>query len=566
MYQLTILVFLGWLLSLCLHEFGHAIAAYWGGDTSVKEKGYLTLNPLKYVDPVLSLILPMLFLLIGGIGLPGAAVYINTSQIRNRFWLSLTSIAGPLASFVATIILVVIYKLIFSQLSPSHLQELSQLGDLHPLPTDPFLASLSPIIAKYWFVLGLAVLIYLQVFVTIFNLLPVPFLDGYGVIEPWLSKKWQKTIEPLKQYGFAILIALFWFSPAFSRQFSRWCYQLTGLLTIDREYIQTGFTLFEKASPPLAIGIFIIFAIARKLTTPKHRALYESALAYQRTGKLDAALRDLDKAIAIQPDFSQALLLKADILFQRKNYAEAICIWEPWLCEHPNDLGIEQHLILAQWNLGHFTEALARCDRLLSEIPNNAYICQLKAGILKNLHRDDEALEACDRGIALEPQTTYLWQLKGEILWKKECLEEALQVYRQVVEIDRKSISAWIAQAKILIALNQLENALACSDRALQIDPRELISLDTHSYILCLLREYDAAIDFIDRILRIDAKNALAYYNKACCYAEQKQLSLAIAQLKSALLYGDRDLKEKAKTDESFANIRDSLEFQQLMV
>lgn len=41
----TIVVFLGWIFSLCLHEFSHALVAYCGGDTSVKEKGYLTFNP-----------------------------------------------------------------------------------------------------------------------------------------------------------------------------------------------------------------------------------------------------------------------------------------------------------------------------------------------------------------------------------------------------------------------------------------------------------------------------------------------------------------------------------------
>ncbi|WP_233220817.1 hypothetical protein [Chlorogloea sp. CCALA 695] len=50
MLQVSIFVCVGWILSVCLHEFDHAIVAYWGGDTSVKDKGYLTLNPLKYTN------------------------------------------------------------------------------------------------------------------------------------------------------------------------------------------------------------------------------------------------------------------------------------------------------------------------------------------------------------------------------------------------------------------------------------------------------------------------------------------------------------------------------------
>ena len=66
-----------WKAQVALHEFGHALVAFWGGDRSVVDKGYLTLNPLKYTHPFLSLVLPMLILVLGGIGLPGGAVYIN---------------------------------------------------------------------------------------------------------------------------------------------------------------------------------------------------------------------------------------------------------------------------------------------------------------------------------------------------------------------------------------------------------------------------------------------------------------------------------------------------------
>jgi len=66
-----LVVIVGWVFSLCLHEFSHALVAYYGGDTSVREKGYLTFNPLKYTHPVYSILMPMIFLLLGGIGLPG---------------------------------------------------------------------------------------------------------------------------------------------------------------------------------------------------------------------------------------------------------------------------------------------------------------------------------------------------------------------------------------------------------------------------------------------------------------------------------------------------------------
>ncbi|MDT4938815.1 MAG: hypothetical protein QOG80_2486, partial [Pseudonocardiales bacterium] len=69
-FAVFVMVVALWVVSLSLHEFGHAYAAYRAGDHSVESAGYLTLNPLKYAHPVLSIVLPLLFIVQGGIGLP----------------------------------------------------------------------------------------------------------------------------------------------------------------------------------------------------------------------------------------------------------------------------------------------------------------------------------------------------------------------------------------------------------------------------------------------------------------------------------------------------------------
>ena len=92
---IVLLVLAGWAVSLCLHEFGHAYTAYRGGDRSVRAKGYLTLDIRRYADLGLSLVLPVFFLLLGGIPLPGGAVWIDHGAIRSRAVRSLVSLAGP---------------------------------------------------------------------------------------------------------------------------------------------------------------------------------------------------------------------------------------------------------------------------------------------------------------------------------------------------------------------------------------------------------------------------------------------------------------------------------------
>src|SRR5438552_3895506 len=100
-----IIVTVLWVFSVCLHEFGHAWVAYQGGDYTVREKGYLTMNPLRYTHPVYSLLMPVIFMMMGGIGLPGGAVYIEHHLLRSRAWETGVSLAGPFMNLLLVLVI-----------------------------------------------------------------------------------------------------------------------------------------------------------------------------------------------------------------------------------------------------------------------------------------------------------------------------------------------------------------------------------------------------------------------------------------------------------------------------
>jgi Zn-dependent protease len=169
-------VIAGWLVSLCLHEFGHAYMAWRYGDRDVAVRGYLTLNPLKYSNPLLSLGLPLVFIALGGIGLPGGAVYVRTSWMTPRRR-TLVALAGATINAALAIVLLV---------------SAAVFADLN-----------------HWvFWSGVAFLGFLQVTAVVLNLLPIPGLDGYAALEPHLSPETQQALAPAKQWGFLILFIL----------------------------------------------------------------------------------------------------------------------------------------------------------------------------------------------------------------------------------------------------------------------------------------------------------------------------------------------------------------------
>lgn len=201
-----------WIVSLCLHEFGHAFLAHRFGDRLIAARGYLTLNPLKYTDMTLSLVLPVLFLLLGGIGLPGGAVWVDRSAIQGRLRHSLVSLAGPLANVG------------FALLIGLALGQWAEDGH-----------------AVFWCALGY--LGFLQVTAAVLNLLPVPGLDGFGVWEPYLPRPFVRKVAPWGGYLFLGLIALLWI-PVLNEEFFSLVYRITGWFGIDSYASQVGHALF----------------------------------------------------------------------------------------------------------------------------------------------------------------------------------------------------------------------------------------------------------------------------------------------------------------------------------
>ena len=177
-FYVFLFVVAGWLVSLSLHEFAHAVLAYRAGDRGVAERGYLTLNPLKYTHPLLSIVIPVVVLLLGGIGLPGGAVWVDRHAVRNRLTDSMISAAGPAVNVLLTIVLTV-----------------------------PFL--FGPDVAAHpAFWSALAFLAFLQLTASLLNLLPIPGVDGGNLIQPWLPDTWQRRFNTIAPFGMLILFAL----------------------------------------------------------------------------------------------------------------------------------------------------------------------------------------------------------------------------------------------------------------------------------------------------------------------------------------------------------------------
>ncbi len=163
------------LAAITIHEFSHGMVAYWLGDSTARERGRLTLNPFRHIDPLWTLVLPVL-LVAAGLPAIGMArpVPVDFSRLRHpksdMIWVAL---AGPLANILLAFAITALYRRTGCQI----------------------------LLYAVYFNLGLAT----------FNLLPVPPLDGSRVLTGLLPLNLAYEYVKIEKFGFLITLVLLWF-------------------------------------------------------------------------------------------------------------------------------------------------------------------------------------------------------------------------------------------------------------------------------------------------------------------------------------------------------------------
>jgi Zn-dependent protease len=179
------------LVAVILHEVAHGFAAYALGDDTAKRAGRLTLNPLKHIDPIGSVILPLFLTLTHSGFLFGWAkpVPVNFGALRHpKRDMVLVAAAGPATNLVLAIAAALLFRGLYE--IAGHSSKAVINGLLSPLAI----------------MMQRAVL--MNVFLGVFNMIPIPPLDGGRVLTGLLPLEWARRFARIEPFGFAILIVL----------------------------------------------------------------------------------------------------------------------------------------------------------------------------------------------------------------------------------------------------------------------------------------------------------------------------------------------------------------------
>lgn len=184
-FQAVVLIF-----SMIVHEISHGVMAYKLGDDTAKRMGRLTLNPLKHLDFFGSILLPLFLILAGSKFIFGWAkpVLFNPFNLKNpKRDIAMIGAAGPASTLVTAIIFGLIIRL-----------------------AAPFLdLQSSPVMTTFFIFLNM--IVFINVLMTVFNLIPVPPWDGSKILFAFLPDKYQSTQISLERYGMPIILIFLFF-------------------------------------------------------------------------------------------------------------------------------------------------------------------------------------------------------------------------------------------------------------------------------------------------------------------------------------------------------------------
>ncbi|KQC13042.1 MAG: hypothetical protein APR63_01400 [Desulfuromonas sp. SDB] len=185
--SLIVMQIIALLFSVIIHEISHGLAAWWRGDATAKEQGRLTLNPLPHIDPVMSIMVPLLLIISGSSIIFGGAkpVPVNPGRMKNPKWdMALVAASGPLSNLALALSAGMIFRILL-------------------LLTDQGL----PVYIQGIFDF-IQIFVIINVLLMIINLIPVPPLDGSKVISPFLGEKIGQVFNRMGMFPGLLLVFL----------------------------------------------------------------------------------------------------------------------------------------------------------------------------------------------------------------------------------------------------------------------------------------------------------------------------------------------------------------------
>jgi tetratricopeptide (TPR) repeat protein len=298
--------------------------------------------------------------------------------------------------------------------------------------------------------------------------------------------------------------------------------------------------------------------------------LYKSLRCRTLTERADLLLRAKEQAGQIttstHPEFTSSLFFNvANGLEEPDHYEEAIASYDKAIEFKPDYPDAWYNRGAALGKLECFEEAIASYDQALVIKDDYLNAWNNRGIALYELGRYEEALASYDKALVIKDDDHEIWNNRGVALGHLERIEEEIASYDKALKIKPNYPEAWSMRGLALSRLDHYDEALANQNQALKLQPEEPLLWTNQGIVLARSERYEEALVSCDKAVELQPNDESGYYGKACCYALQGDVDLAIENLQQAINLNPSRCRREAKRNLDFDSIREDERFQALL-
>ncbi|MFN3231370.1 MAG: tetratricopeptide repeat protein [Alphaproteobacteria bacterium] len=264
--------------------------------------------------------------------------------------------------------------------------------------------------------------------------------------------------------------------------------------------------------------------------------LHARGKAYEKTGRPEQALADLDEALRLGPKYAGVIYAaRAPAYADLQRYDDALADFNRAIARRPDIVETYFDRGVLLFDLGRHEEALQDLNHATAQQPRNAFAWWVKGKALTALGRYDQAVNAYSKSIDAQGDVSFVWTDRGRAYVGLRQLEAARSDFSTAISLDGESWLAFEQRARVNFDLGDSDAAFTDVERSMELAPQEAGPVLARGLFFRLTGDHERAVIDFDRVIELAADIPAAYYERGNSYSQLGQLDAAIDDYAKAI-------------------------------
>ena len=298
------------------------------------------------------------------------------------------------------------------------------------------------------------------------------------------------------------------------------------------------------------ILLFIVFSLNFFVSySQTANDYYDRGNAKQELKEYKAAITDYDKAIELNPNFTEAYSKRGNVKSLLQEYKEAILDYDKAIELNPNYYKAYSNRAVAKQELKEYKEAIADFDKAIELNPKYALFYSNRGDLKQILKECKDAITDYDKAIELDPKYTQAYIHRGDLKQGLKEYKDALTDYDKAIELNPNRSGSYNNRGNVKQELQEYKSALADYDKAIELNPNFTEAYNNRGNAKYNLQEYKNAIADYDKAIELNPNFTEAYNSKDIATKKVQEYKDSVAVLDKAIELSPNNISEVESND-----------------